>query len=72
MEEPYDNPNAYTHHHMLRAMNADGVKVVVTGAGGDEVFAAFLLFSASAAGLVSALLAVDAVACDGAVFYSKK
>jgi len=41
MEEPYDNPNAYTHHRMLQAMKAQGVQVVVTGAGGDEVFAGY-------------------------------
>ncbi|MBF0510755.1 MAG: asparagine synthase (glutamine-hydrolyzing) [Candidatus Omnitrophica bacterium] len=41
MEEPYDNPNAYTHHQMLRLMKEEGVKVVVTGAGGDEVLAGY-------------------------------
>jgi asparagine synthase (glutamine-hydrolysing) len=41
MEEPFDNPNAYTHHRMLRIMKADGVNVVVTGAGGDEVLAGY-------------------------------
>jgi len=41
MEEPYDNPNAYTHYQMLKNMNADGIKVVITGAGGDEVFAGY-------------------------------
>jgi asparagine synthase (glutamine-hydrolysing) len=41
MEEPYDNPNAYTHYQMLKEMNAQGTKVVITGAGGDEVFAGY-------------------------------
>lgn len=41
MEEPFDNPNAYTHHHMLRHMKREGVHVVITGAGGDEVFAGY-------------------------------
>ncbi len=41
MEEPFDNPNAYTHHHMLRRMKREGVHVVITGAGGDEVFAGY-------------------------------
>jgi len=41
MEEPYDNPNAYSHHCMLRHMKSEGVSVVVTGAGGDEVLAGY-------------------------------
>jgi asparagine synthase (glutamine-hydrolysing) len=41
MEEPYDNPNAYSHHCMLRRMKSEGVSVVVTGAGGDEVLAGY-------------------------------
>jgi len=41
MEEPYDNPNAYSHHQMLRMMKKEGVHVVVTGAGGDEVFGGY-------------------------------
>jgi len=41
MEEPFDNPNAYTHHQMLKTMKAQGVKVVLTGAGGDEVLAGY-------------------------------
>jgi len=41
MEEPYDNPNAYTHHQMLKLMKKNGVSVVVTGAGGDEVLAGY-------------------------------
>ncbi|MDY6989119.1 MAG: asparagine synthase (glutamine-hydrolyzing) [Thermodesulfobacteriota bacterium] len=41
MEEPYDNPNDYTHHKMLRRMKAEGVSVVVTGAGGDEILAGY-------------------------------
>jgi asparagine synthase (glutamine-hydrolysing) len=41
MEEPYDNPNAYTHYQMLRVMKSQGVNVVITGAGGDEVLAGY-------------------------------
>jgi len=41
MEEPYDNPNAYTHHRMLRMMKSEGTSVVLTGAGGDEVLAGY-------------------------------
>ena len=41
MEEPYDNPNAYTHHEMLNIMKKEGVSVVVTGAGGDEVLSGY-------------------------------
>jgi len=41
MEEPYDNPNAYSHHRMLQEMKSQGVSVVVTGAGGDEVLAGY-------------------------------
>lgn len=41
MEEPYDNPNDYTHNVMLQRMKGDGVHVVVTGAGGDEVLAGY-------------------------------
>ncbi|MBL8014515.1 MAG: hypothetical protein JNN05_11770, partial [Candidatus Omnitrophica bacterium] len=41
MEEPFDNPNAYTHYRMLLAMKKEGVHVVVTGAGGDEVLAGY-------------------------------
>jgi len=41
MEEPYDNPNDYTHYKMLQEMKREGVHVVVTGAGGDEVFAGY-------------------------------
>jgi len=41
MEEPFDNPNAYTHHRMLQEMKKEGVHVVVTGAGGDEVLAGY-------------------------------
>lgn len=41
MNEPYDNPNDYTHNRMLNIMKLDGFKVVVTGAGGDEVFAGY-------------------------------
>jgi len=41
MEEPFDNPNAYTHYEMLKTMKSQGVKVVMTGAGGDEVLAGY-------------------------------
>jgi asparagine synthase (glutamine-hydrolysing) len=41
MEEPYDNPNAYTHYQMLKIMKKEGVKVIITGAGGDEVLAGY-------------------------------
>jgi asparagine synthase (glutamine-hydrolysing) len=41
LEEPFDSPNAYTHHHMLKQMKREGVHVVVTGTGGDEVFAGY-------------------------------
>jgi len=41
MEEPYDNPNDYTHYMMLREIKRKGAHVVVTGAGGDEVFAGY-------------------------------
>ena len=41
MEEPYDNPNDYTHNMMLKGIKDKGVDVIVTGAGGDEVFAGY-------------------------------
>ncbi|MFH1879126.1 MAG: asparagine synthase (glutamine-hydrolyzing), partial [Candidatus Omnitrophota bacterium] len=41
MEEPYDNPNDYSHYKMLEIMKRQGVYVVVTGAGGDEVLAGY-------------------------------
>lgn len=41
MEEPYDNPNDYTHYKMLQKMKGDGISVVVTGAGGDEILAGY-------------------------------
>ncbi len=41
MEEPFDNPNAYTHHQMLQIMKKEGVDVVITGAGGDEILAGY-------------------------------
>jgi asparagine synthase (glutamine-hydrolysing) len=41
MEEPYDNPNDYTHHMMLKQIKKEGVDVIVTGAGGDEVLAGY-------------------------------
>ncbi len=41
MEEPYDTPANYVHHRMLKTIRADGFKVVLTGAGGDEVLAGY-------------------------------
>ncbi|MBF0486001.1 MAG: asparagine synthase (glutamine-hydrolyzing) [Candidatus Omnitrophica bacterium] len=41
MEEPYDTPANYAHHVMLKEMRRDGFKVVLTGAGGDEVLAGY-------------------------------
>ena len=41
MEEPYDTPANYTHHRMLQRIKADGFKVVLTGAGGDESLAGY-------------------------------
>ena len=41
MEEPYDNPNDYTHNRMLQGIKNKGVHVIITGAGGDEVFAGY-------------------------------
>ncbi|MBF0483486.1 MAG: asparagine synthase (glutamine-hydrolyzing) [Candidatus Omnitrophica bacterium] len=41
MEEPFDNPNAYTHYQMLNQMKHQHTDVVITGAGGDEVFAGY-------------------------------
>ncbi len=41
MEEPYDTPANYVHHRMLLRIKADGFKVVVTGAGGDESLAGY-------------------------------
>lgn len=41
MDEPYDNPNDYTHNRMLRIMKQHGFNVVITGAGGDEVLAGY-------------------------------
>ncbi len=41
MEEPYDNPNDYTHYKMLKRMKKQGVSVVITGAGGDEILAGY-------------------------------
>jgi asparagine synthase (glutamine-hydrolysing) len=41
MEEPYDSPNDYTHYRMLREIKNSGGHVIITGAGGDEVFAGY-------------------------------
>ncbi len=41
MEEPYDTPANYVHHRMLKAIKADGFRVILTGAGGDEALAGY-------------------------------
>ena len=41
MEEPYDTPANYLHHVMLKRMKAEGIAVVLTGAGGDEALAGY-------------------------------
>jgi asparagine synthase (glutamine-hydrolysing) len=41
MEEPFDNPSCYIHHKMLQLIKAEGVSVVVTGAGGDEILSGY-------------------------------
>jgi asparagine synthase (glutamine-hydrolysing) len=41
MEEPFHSPNIYTHYKMRQLMKQDGVSVVLSGAGGDEVFAGY-------------------------------
>lgn len=41
MEEPYHSPNIYTHFKMRSAMKRDGVSVVLSGSGGDEVLAGY-------------------------------
>ncbi len=41
MEEPYDTPANFTHHVMLKKIKAEGFHVLLTGAGGDEVFAGY-------------------------------
>lgn len=41
MEEPYHSPNIYTHYKMRETMKQQGVSVVLSGAGGDEVLAGY-------------------------------
>jgi asparagine synthase (glutamine-hydrolysing) len=41
MAEPFHSPNIYTHYRMRQRMKADGVDVVLAGAGGDEVLAGY-------------------------------
>lgn len=41
LEEPYHSPNIYTHFQMRKRMKAEGVAVVVSGSGGDEVLAGY-------------------------------
>jgi asparagine synthase (glutamine-hydrolysing) len=41
MAEPFHSPNIYTHFRMRQRMKADGVDVVLAGAGGDEVLAGY-------------------------------
>ena len=41
VEEPYHSPNIYTHYRMRCRMKSDGVAVVLSGSGGDEVLAGY-------------------------------
>ncbi len=41
MEEPYDNPANFLHHELLKRMKCEGISVILTGAGGDEVLAGY-------------------------------
>ena len=41
VEEPFHSPNIYTHYRMRRRMKGDGVAVVLSGSGGDEVLAGY-------------------------------
>ncbi|CAN5641310.1 asparagine synthase (glutamine-hydrolyzing) [soil metagenome] len=41
MEEPFHSPNIFTHHEMRTRMKAEGVDVVLSGSGGDEVLAGY-------------------------------
>ena len=41
MEEPYDSPNIYTDYKMREQMKSQGVSVVLSGCGGDEVLAGY-------------------------------
>ncbi len=40
-EEPYHSPNLQTNQEIWQAMRAEGMKVSLNGAGGDEVFAGY-------------------------------
>ena len=40
-EEPFHAPNLHTNQSLRRQMRADGAKVVISGAAGDEVFAGY-------------------------------
>jgi asparagine synthase (glutamine-hydrolysing) len=41
MDEPLANPNAYATYLVARQARADGLKVLLTGDGGDELFAGY-------------------------------
>lgn len=41
MEEPYHSPNIYTHYRMRKIMKSEGVSVVLSGSGGDEVLSGY-------------------------------
>ena len=41
-EEPFHSPNLQTNQHLRRLMHADGCRVVITGAAGDEVLAGYV------------------------------
>jgi asparagine synthase (glutamine-hydrolysing) len=41
MEAPYHSPNQFTNHRIWRMMSDSGIRVVLYGAGGDEVFAGY-------------------------------
>ena len=41
MEEPYDNPANCLHHELLKKRKKEGIGVILTGAGGDEVLAGY-------------------------------
>lgn len=41
MQEPFHSPNIYTHFKMRQKMKNEGVSVVLSGAGGDEVLAGY-------------------------------
>lgn len=41
MQEPYHSPNIYTHFKMRQLMKREGVSVVLSGSGGDEVLAGY-------------------------------